>query len=87
MRALSTEWGPHQVRVNAIAPGWIASDMLEQALAGDSARKTRILARTPLGRFGHPDNIGWTAVFLASPAAEFISGAIVPVDGGAADSF
>jgi gluconate 5-dehydrogenase len=87
VRALSTEWGPHNVRVNAIAPGWIASDMLEQALAGDPARKARILARTPLGRFGHPNNVGWTAVFLASPAAEFISGAIVPVDGGAAESF
>lgn len=87
VRSLSTEWGPHGVRVNAIAPGWIASEMLDRALAGDPARKNRILARTPLGRFGEPADIGWAAVYLASPAGKFLSGVILPVDGGAVDSF
>lgn len=84
---LATEWGPHGVRVNAIAPGWIASDMLDLVLNGDPARKTKILARTPLGRLGEPDDIGWAAVYLASPAGKFVSGVILPVDGGAAESF
>ncbi|HVU32234.1 MAG TPA: SDR family oxidoreductase [Opitutaceae bacterium] len=87
VRALSTEWGPHGVRVNAIAPGWIASEMLDRALAGDPARKARILGRTPLARFGEPDDIGWAAVYLASPAARFVTGVVLPVDGGAVDSF
>jgi gluconate 5-dehydrogenase len=87
IRSLATEWGPHGVRVNGIAPGWIASEMLDYALAGDPARKAKILARTPLARFGEPDDIGWAAVYLASPAAKFISGVVLPVDGGAVDSF
>ncbi len=85
--SLATEWGPHGVRVNAIAPGWIASAMLDQALSGDPARKAKILARTPLNRFGEPDDIGWAAVYLASPAAKFVTGVMLPVDGGAAESF
>lgn len=87
VRSLSTEWGPYQVRVNAIAPGWIASPMLDQALAGDPARKAKILGRIPLGGFGTPDSIGLAAVYLSSPAAKYVSGVVLPVDGGAADSF
>jgi gluconate 5-dehydrogenase len=87
VRTLATEWGPHGVRVNGIAPGWIASEMLDRALAGDPARKARILGRTPLARFGDPDDIGWAAVYLASPAAKFVSGVVLPVDGGAVESF
>mgnify|MGYP001545743092 CR=1 FL=1 len=87
VRTLATEWGPHGVRVNGVAPGWIASEMLDRALAGDPARKAKILARTPLARFGEPDDIGWAAVYLASPAARFVSGVVLPVDGGAVDSF
>jgi NAD(P)-dependent dehydrogenase (short-subunit alcohol dehydrogenase family) len=85
--ALATEWGPHGVRVNAIAPGWITSDMMEKALNNDPARKAKILARTPLNRFGEANDIGWTAVYLASPAAKFVTGVMLPVDGGAAESF
>ena len=85
--SLATEWGPHGVRVNAIAPGWIASDMLDLVLNSDPARKAKILARTPLGRLGEPDDIGWAAVYLASPAGKFVSGVMLPVDGGAAESF
>ena len=87
VRSLATELGPEGVRVNAIAPGWIASDMLDQALNGDPERKAKILGRTPLGRFGEPDDIGWAAVYLCSPAGRFINGHVLPVDGGAAVAF
>lgn len=87
VRSLCAEWGPHGVRVNAIAPGWIASEMLDKALSGDPARKAKILARTPLGHFGEPNDIGWAATYLFSPAAKFVTGVVLPVDGGAADAF
>jgi len=87
VRSLASEWGPRGVRVNAIAPGWIASDMLDKALSGDTARKTKILARTPMARFGEPEDIGWAAVYLCSPAAKFVTGVVLPVDGGAAIGF
>ncbi|HEY1662445.1 MAG TPA: SDR family oxidoreductase [Verrucomicrobiae bacterium] len=87
VRSLASEWGQHGVRVNAIAPGWIASDMLDQALSGDPARKAKIISRTPMNKFGEPDDIGWTAVYLCSPAAKFVTGVILPVDGGAAIGF
>ena len=87
VRSLATEWGPHGVRVNAIAPGWIESDMLNQALNGDPSRKAKILGRTPMNTFGEPDDIGWAAVYLCSPAAKFVTGVVLPVDGGAAIGF
>jgi NAD(P)-dependent dehydrogenase (short-subunit alcohol dehydrogenase family) len=87
VRSLANEWGAHGVRVNAIAPGWIASDMLDQALSGDPARKAKILGRTPMAKFGEPDDIGWAAVYLCSPAAKFVTGVVLPVDGGAAIGF
>ena len=87
VRSLATEWGAQGVRVNAIAPGWIASDMLDKALSGDAARKAKILSRTPMNKFGEPDDIGWTAVYLCSPAAKFVTGVVLPVDGGAAIGF
>lgn len=87
IRTLATEWGPHEVRVNGIAPGWIASDMLDSALNNDPCRRAKILSRTPMGRFGEPDDIGWAAVYLASPAAKFVNGVVLPVDGGAVQSF
>jgi len=87
VRSLATEWGACGVRVNAVAPGWIGSDMLDKALRGDEARRAKILGRTPLGRFGEPEDIGWAAVYLASPAAKFVTGVVLPVDGGAAQGF
>ncbi len=87
VNTLATEWGPHGIRVNAIAPGWITSDMMEKALNNDPARKAKILGRTPLNRFGEADDIGWAAVYLASPAAKFVTGVMLPVDGGVAESF
>ena len=83
MRSLAAETAPHGVRVNAIAPGWIESEMLRKALAGDEQRTAKILQRTPMNRFGDPADIGWAAVYLCSPAAKFITGVILPVDGGA----
>ena len=87
IRTLATEWGPHEVRVNGIAPGWIASDMLDSALNNDPCRRAKILSRTPMGRFGEPEDIGWAAVYLASSAAKFVNGVVLPVDGGAVQSF
>jgi NAD(P)-dependent dehydrogenase (short-subunit alcohol dehydrogenase family) len=87
VRTLAVELGPHGVRVNAIAPGWIASDMLDKAMNGDPQRKAKVLGRTPMNRFGEPDDIGWAAVYLCSPAAQFVTGVVLPVDGGAAEAF
>ena len=87
VRSLAAEVSGRGVRVNAVAPGWIESAMLRQALDGDPARSNKILARTPMGRFGEPDDIGNAAVFLCSPAAKFITGVVLPVDGGASIGF
>lgn len=86
-RALTAEVAGEGVRVNAIAPGWIESPMLRKALAGDDDRKNKILSRTPMNRFGVPEDIGWAAVYLCSPAANFVSGVLLPIDGGAAIGF
>jgi gluconate 5-dehydrogenase len=61
--------------------------MLRRALAGDEKRTAKILSRTPMGRFGEPDDIGWAAVYLCSPAARFVTGTLLPVDGGASQGF
>jgi NAD(P)-dependent dehydrogenase (short-subunit alcohol dehydrogenase family) len=87
VRSLATEVSVNNVRVNAIAPGWIESEMLHKALDGDPARRDKIIGRTPMARFGDPDDIGWAAVYLCSPAAKFITGVVLPVDGGASIGF
>lgn len=86
VRCLAAEWGAHGVRVNAIAPGWIQSSMLDQALSKDPDRKAKVLGRIPMGDFGEPSDIGWAAVYLASPAAKYVNGVVLPIDGGAAES-
>lgn len=86
-RALATEWGGRGIRINAIAPGWIESDMMRKAVDSDPERRAKILARTPLGVFGQAEDIGWAAAFLSSSAAKFITGVCLPVDGGAAIGF
>jgi 2-dehydro-3-deoxy-D-gluconate 5-dehydrogenase len=80
-KALAVEWGGSGVRVNAIAPGWIETDLSRAALQ-DPAFSARVLDRTPLRRIGQPGDIAGAAVFLASNAADFISGHILTVDGG-----
>ncbi len=87
VRSLSTELSPHGVRVNAIAPGWIETEMSRKALENDPARLEKIISRTPMQKLGQPSDIGWAAVYLASPAAAFITGTLFPVDGGASIGF
>lgn len=82
VRQLAVEWGPRGIRVNGIAPGFIDTAMSRNALDSDPARKERVLARTPLGRLGSAEEVAGSAVFLSSPAAGFITGVILPVDGG-----
>lgn len=80
-KALANEWGAKGVTVNAIAPGYISTDNT-QALRNDVERNTSILARIPIGRWGTPEDLAAVAVFLASPAASYINGEIITVDGG-----
>lgn len=81
VKALSNEWAAHGVTVNAIAPGYIATDNTE-ALRDDADRSREILSRIPSGRWGEADDLGGAAVFLSSAAAAYVTGAIIPVDGG-----
>ncbi len=80
-KALAVAWANEQIRVNAIAPGWIATE-LTRNLVEDEARSAGVLGRTPMRRWGQPDDIGGAVVFLCSPAARFITGAVLPIDGG-----
>ncbi len=80
-KSLAVAWAEDGIRVNAIAPGWIETPMTVPARS-DTARNRAILDRTPLGRWGTPDDIVGPALFLASDAARFITGAVLVVDGG-----
>lgn len=80
-RLLACEWAGKGVNVNAIAPGYIETNNTE-ALRADPARHAAILERIPAGRWGRPEDIGGAAVFLASPAAAYLHGVVLPVDGG-----
>ncbi len=80
-RALATDWAPHGVNVNAIAPGYIDTDMTE-ALQENPVRAPEIRLRTPAGRWGTAQDIGKLAVYLASAESDFMHGSIVPIDGG-----
>lgn len=80
-KSLAIAYAADHIRVNALAPGWIAT-RLTGALQADPQRSQPILARTPLGRWGRPEDIAGAALFLASPAAAFITGVVLPVDGG-----
>lgn len=87
VRTMAVEWSPSGVRVNAIAPGWIETDITRGAVLNDPARLQRIVQRTPMGRMGQPDDVAGAAVFLCSPAAKFITGVVLPVDGGVSIGF
>ena len=80
-KSLAIAYAAEGIRVNAVAPGWIATP-LTAALQQDPQRSQPILQRTPLGRWGQPQDIAQAVVFLCSPAAAFITGIILPVDGG-----
>ncbi|EHR70958.1 short-chain alcohol dehydrogenase like protein [Burkholderiales bacterium JOSHI_001] len=80
-KSLAIAYAAEGIRVNAVAPGWIATS-LTQALQDDPARSAPILARTPLGRWGTPEDVAGPVLFLASAAARFVTGVVLPVDGG-----
>ena len=80
-KSLAIAYAPDGIRVNAIAPGWIATP-LTRSLTEDAARTEQILSRTPLRRWGTPEDVAGPAVFLASQAARFMTGVVLPVDGG-----
>ena len=80
-RALANEWAKHNINVNAIAPGYMATDNTV-ALRADPNRSALILDRIPAGRWGTPDDLKGIVVFLSSSASDYMQGAIVPVDGG-----
>lgn len=80
-KSLAIAWAADGIRVNAIAPGWIETP-LTQPLMSDTARRQAIIDRTPLARWGQPEDVAGAALFLCSPAAAFITGVILPVDGG-----
>ena len=80
-KSLAIAYAAEGIRVNAVAPGWIATPLTEP-LHSDPARSDPIVARTPLGRWGTPQDVAGPVLFLASPAARFVTGVILPVDGG-----
>lgn len=81
-RAMAVELSPNGIRVNAIAPGFIYSAMTEKALNSDPERKAKVFGRTPMGIMGQPEDIGNAALYLASDAAKYVTGVVLPVDGG-----
>jgi NAD(P)-dependent dehydrogenase (short-subunit alcohol dehydrogenase family) len=80
-KSLAIAYAAEGIRVNAVAPGWIATP-LTQPLRDDAARSAQILARTPMGRWGTPEDVAGPVLFLCSDAARFVTGVILPVDGG-----
>lgn len=86
-RGLAVELSPLGIRINCIAPGFIETDMSSKALNGDKERKERVLSRTPMGKLGTPEDVAHAAVYLSSDAAAYITGIVLPVDGGNAIGF
>lgn len=87
MNNLVTEYAPSNVRINAIAPGWIESDMFLKAIESDPERKQKIVNRIAMNSFGTPADIGNAAIYLCSDAARYVTGVLLPVDGGAVVNF
>jgi NAD(P)-dependent dehydrogenase (short-subunit alcohol dehydrogenase family) len=87
VNSLVTEYSKYNVRINAIAPGWIESNMFLNAINQDEARKQQITNRIAMDHFGKPEDIGNAAAFLSSNAAKYVTGIILPVDGGATVNF
>jgi NAD(P)-dependent dehydrogenase (short-subunit alcohol dehydrogenase family) len=85
--AMAVELSPKGIRVNAIAPGFIATDMSSKALNGDEERKRKVLGRTPMGYLGQPEDVADAALFLATNSSKYITGTSIRVDGGNAVGF
>ncbi len=81
-RAMATELSPRGIRVNCVAPGFIATAMSAKALDSDPERKNKVLSRTPMGKLGDVDDVAAAILYLASDAAKFVTGVVLPVDGG-----
>jgi len=86
-RNLATEWAPHNIQVNGIGPGYIATPINTAYRTPDNPLNKYIVSRTPAGRWGTPEDLVGTAVFLASPASDFVNGQLIYVDGGLVTSF
>jgi NAD(P)-dependent dehydrogenase (short-subunit alcohol dehydrogenase family) len=80
-KALAVAWAPEGIRVNAVAPGWIRTGLTAE-LRQDPEADRRIVERTPMGRWGDPADVAGAVAFLSGPDARFITGAVLPVDGG-----
>jgi 2-deoxy-D-gluconate 3-dehydrogenase len=81
-RSLAAAWAKDNIQVNAVLPGWIDTALTRRARAEVAGLHERVLARTPAGRWGTPEDLGGIAVFLASSASDFVTGTAIPVDGG-----
>jgi 2-dehydro-3-deoxy-D-gluconate 5-dehydrogenase len=81
-RVLATAWAKDNIQVNAVLPGWIDTDLTKTAREQVAGLHDRVVARTPAARWGTPDDFAGIAVFLASPASDFLTGCAIPVDGG-----
>ena len=81
-KSLATAWAEDNIQVNAVLPGWIDTELTRDARRQVTGLHERVLARTPAGRWGVPDDLAGVAVFLASAASDFVTGAVIPVDGG-----
>jgi NAD(P)-dependent dehydrogenase (short-subunit alcohol dehydrogenase family) len=81
-RAMAVDLSPSGIRVNCIAPGFIATEMSAKALNNDPERKNKVLSRTPIGHLGMPSQVADAALFLANESSSYITGIIMPVDGG-----
>jgi 2-deoxy-D-gluconate 3-dehydrogenase len=85
-KSLATAWAKDQIQVNTVLPGWIDTELTQGARVQVAGLYERVLARTPAGRWGVPEDLAGIAVFLASKASDFVTGAAIPVDGGYASS-
>ena len=81
-RALACAWAKDNIQVNAVLPGWIDTALTQRARKEVGGLHERVVARTPAGRWGTPEDMGGIAVFLCSPASDFVTGTAIPIDGG-----
>ena len=86
-KQIATEFSPKGVTVNAVAPGFIDTAMSRKAFDGDPNRRAKVISRTPMDRLGTPEEVGMAAAFLLSPAARYLTGVVLPVDGGTSIGF